>query len=126
MNRVDGVDKYDFTTEVVKEVENAGKLPAGVTSDNFIQKIDFAYSGQLPAKAEIKIPVGTQYAGRTLYYSRLYDDGTIENIMSAAVDENGVITVNTKLLITTASNINAKGALSPVLGAAACVPEPLT
>lgn len=93
MNRVDGVDKYDFTTEVVKEVENAGKLPAGVTSDNFIQKIDFAYSGQLPAKAEIKIPVGTQYAGRTLYYSRLYDDGTIENIMSAAVDENGVITV---------------------------------
>lgn len=93
MNRVDGVDKYDFTTEVVKEVENAGTLPAGVTSDNFIQKIDFSYSGQLPAKAEIKIPVGTQYAGRTLYYSRLYDDGTIENIMSAAVDENGVITV---------------------------------
>ena len=93
MNQVDGVDKYDFTTEVVKEVENAGTLPAGVTSDNFIQKIDFAYSGQLPAKAEIKIPVGTQYAGRTLYYSRLYDDGTIENIMSAAVDENGVITV---------------------------------
>lgn len=93
MNQVDGVDKYDFTTEVVKEVENAGKLPAGVTSDNFIQKIDFSYSGQLPAKAEIKIPVGTQYAGRTLYYSRLYDDGTIENIMSAAVDENGVITV---------------------------------
>ena len=79
--------------EVVKEVENAGKLPAGITSENFIQKIDFAYSGQLPAKAEIKIPVGTQYAGRTLYYSRLYDDGTIENIMSAAVDENGVITV---------------------------------
>ena len=93
MNQIDGVDKYDFTTEVVKEVENAGKLPAGVTSENFIQKIDFAYSGQLPAKAEIKIPVGTQYAGRTLYYSRLYDDGTIENIMSAAVDENGVITV---------------------------------
>lgn len=93
MNQVGGVDKYDFTTEVVKEVENAGTLPAGVTSDNFIQKIDFAYSGQLPAKAEIKIPVGTQYAGRTLYYSRLYDDGTIENIMSAAVDENGVITV---------------------------------
>lgn len=93
MNQVDGVDKYDFTTEVVKEVENAGTLPAGVTSDNFIQKIDFSYSGQLPAKAEIKIPVGTQYAGSTLYYSRLYDDGTIENIMSAAVDENGVITV---------------------------------
>lgn len=93
MNQIDGVDKYDFTTEVVKEVENAGKLPAGVTSENFIQKIDFAYSGQLPAKAEIKITVGTQYAGRTLYYSRLYDDGTIENIMSAAVDENGVITV---------------------------------
>ena len=93
MNQIDGVDKYDFTTEVVKEVENAGKLPAGVTSENFIQKIDFAYSGQLPAKAEIKIPVGIQYAGRTLYYSRLYDDGTIENIMSAAVDENGVITV---------------------------------
>ncbi len=93
MNQVDGVDKYDFTTEVVKVVENAGTLPAGVTSDNFIQKIDFSYSGQLPAKAEIKIPVGTQYAGRTLYYSRLYDDGTIENIMSAAVDENGVITV---------------------------------
>ena len=58
MNQIDGVDKYDFTTEVVKEVENAGKLPAGVTSENFIQKIDFAYSGQLPAKAEIKIPVG--------------------------------------------------------------------
>ena len=36
------------------------------------------------------------------------------------------ITVNTKLLITTASNINAKDVLSPVTGAAASVPEPLT
>lgn len=37
--------------------------------------------------------MGTQYAGKTLYYSRLFDNGTILNIDAGVVDAEGYLTV---------------------------------
>ena len=53
----------------------------------------YNYSGALPAKASIKLNVGKAYAGQTLYYSQLLDDGTIISMMSAVVDNDGYMTV---------------------------------
>ena len=47
----------------------------------------------LPATASIKFNVGKAYAGQTLYYSQLLDDGTIISMMSAVVDNDGYMTV---------------------------------
>ena len=59
----------------------------------FIEQIKYNYSGQLPAEAQIRIFVGTRYAGKTLYYSRLFDNGTILNIDAGVVDSEGYLTV---------------------------------
>ena len=37
--------------------------------------------------------MGTRYAGKTLYYSRLFDNGTILNIDAGVVDSEGYLTV---------------------------------
>ena len=72
---------------------HAGNIPAAVTDDIFVSKIVYNYSGALPAKASIKLNVGKAYAGQTLYYSQLLDDGTIISMMSAVVDNDGYMTV---------------------------------
>ena len=64
-----------------------------VTEDIFVSKIVYNYSGVLPATASIKLNVGKAYAGQTLYYSQLLDDGTIISMMSAVVDNDGYMTV---------------------------------
>jgi|GEM_PF-1831079 len=90
MLAVEGIDTFDFTSVISTElIDNASDK---LTEDNFVLSIDYAYSGKLPAKAEITIPVGTEYAGKTLYYSRVLENG-VKLIDSAEVDENGFITV---------------------------------
>ncbi len=90
MLAVEGIDTFDFTSVISAElIDNASDK---LTEDNFVLSIDYAYSGKLPAKAEITIPVGTEYAGKTLYYSRVLENG-VKLIDSAEVDENGFITV---------------------------------
>ena len=68
-------------------------MPSYVTKDNFISQINFNYSGELPARANIRIPVGTQYAGNTLYYSYMNNDNTFADTQTVVVDEEGYITV---------------------------------
>ena len=68
-------------------------MPADVTEDIFVSKIVYNYSGVLQATASIKLNVGKAYAGQTLYYSQLLDDGTIISMMSAVVDNDGYMTV---------------------------------
>ncbi|MBE6888581.1 MAG: hypothetical protein E7485_01005 [Ruminococcaceae bacterium] len=90
MLAVKGIDTFDFTSVISTELtDNASDK---LTEDNFVMSIDYAYSGKLPAKAEITIPVGVEYAGKTLYYSRVLENG-VKLIDSAEVDENGFITV---------------------------------
>lgn len=90
MSEVDGVDAYDFTSKISTDLDSS--VSDKLTKDNFVLSIDYAYSGKLPAKAEITIPVGTEYAGKTLYYSRILENG-VKLTDSAVVDENGNITV---------------------------------
>ena len=91
MGPVEGA-KYDFgatvTTDLSK-LEDADKL---LNEDNFVLHIDYNYSGKLPATASIKLFVGKEYAGKTLYYSQVLENG-IKFIQSAVVDNDGYITV---------------------------------
>jgi len=90
MSEVDGVNAYDFTSKISTDLDSS--VSDKLTKDNFVLSIDYAYSGKLPAKAEITIPVGTEYAGKTLYYSRILENG-VKLTDSAVVDKNGNITV---------------------------------
>lgn len=92
MSAVDGMEKYDFGTSVVSDFASAGTMNTNVTADNFITRINFNYSGKLPATASIKIFVGTEYAGKTLYYHKLAESG-LTYITSAEVDAEGYIVV---------------------------------
>ena len=93
MSEVSQVAIYDFSTAITSDIKDAGNMPAAVTDDIFVSKIVYNYSGTLPAKASIKLNVGKAYAGQTLYYSQLLDDGTIISMMSAVVDNDGYMTV---------------------------------
>ena len=93
MSEVSQVAIYDFSTAITSDIKEAGDMPADVTEDIFVSKIVYNYSGVLPATASIKLNVGKAYAGQTLYYSQLLDDGTINSMMSAVVDNDGYMTV---------------------------------
>lgn len=93
MSEVSQVAIYDFSTAITSDIKEAGDMPADVTEDIFVSKIVYNYSGVLPATASIKLNVGKTYAGQTLYYSQLLDDGTIISMMSAVVDNDGYMTV---------------------------------
>lgn len=93
MSEVSQVAIYDFSTAITSDIKEAGNIPTAVTDDIFVSKIVYNYSGTLPAKASIKLNVGKAYAGQTLYYSQLLDDGTIISLMSAVVDNDGYMTV---------------------------------
>ena len=93
MSAVDNVSSYDFGVNIVKDYSELGTLPSAVNKNIFIEQIKYNYSGQLPAEAQIRIFVGTQYAGKTLYYSRLFYNGTILNIDAGVVDSEGYLTV---------------------------------
>lgn len=91
MKSVDGKNEYDFSTTI--NPAYADTMPSYVTKDNFVSQVKFNYSGQLPATASIRIPVGTQYAGKTLYYSYMNNDNTFADTQTVVVDEEGYITV---------------------------------
>lgn len=93
MSEVSQVAIYDFSTAITSDIKEAGDMPADVTEDIFVSKIVYNYSGVLPATASIKLNVGKAYAGQTLYYSQLLDDGTIISMMSAVIDNDGYMTV---------------------------------
>lgn len=90
MAAVEGVESYDFSS-VINTAYDAEKNSA-IAEEDFVLSIDYSYSGKLPAKAYITIPVGTEYAGKTLYYSQILESG-VKLISSAVVDDNGNITV---------------------------------
>lgn len=94
MNKVDGVSAYDFTTQIVSDYGNADIAKAVVENDSFVSQIKFNYSGNLPAKAQIRIPVGTDYAGQPLQYLLVNDDNTLTLIQDVVVDQNGYVTVS--------------------------------
>jgi len=92
MSAVEGMENYDFGTSVVADFASAGTMSTTITADNFVTRINFNYSGKLPATASIKVFVGTEYAGQTLYYHKLTEN-SLTYITSAKVDTEGYIVV---------------------------------
>ena len=91
MKAVDGKDTYDFGVSMSDDYSKHSNMGV-VTKDNFVSLIDFNYSGNLPAEATVKIPVGTDRAGQTLYYSQKVEAG-YTLVQSVKVDDEGYITV---------------------------------
>lgn len=94
MSQVDDKEEYDFGAEIETSYQDKTEYAGLVSKDNFVMQVNFNYNGKLPGEASIKIAVGTDKAGSTLYYSKLCDDGKITFICSAVVDENGILTVS--------------------------------
>lgn len=92
MKAVDGKDSYDFSVTITREFKAAG-MPSQIKKSNFVQRVDYNYSGKLPAEASIRMYVGKDYAGKTLYYSHLLKGSTVSLMQAAVVDANGYITV---------------------------------
>lgn len=91
MASVDGKTEYDFSTSIVNAY--AETMPSYITKDNFVSQINFNYSGKLPATANIRFYVGTEYAGQTLYYSLMNADNTFAEVQAVVVDADGYMTV---------------------------------
>lgn len=91
MKAVDGKDTYDFGVSMSNDYSKHSDMGV-VTKDNFVSLIDFNYSGNLPAEATVKIPVGADRAGQTLYYSQKVEAG-YTLVQSVKVDNEGYITV---------------------------------
>ena len=91
MKPVEGAE-YDFGATITTDLSKLEEPDKLLTEDNFVLHIDYNYSGKLPATASIKLFVGKEYAGKTLYYSQVLENG-IKFIQSAVVDNDGYITV---------------------------------
>ena len=91
MASVDGKIEYDFSTSIVNAY--ADTMPSYITKDNFVSQINYNYSGKLPATANIRFYVGTEYAGQTLYYSLMNADNTFAEVQAVVVDADGYMTV---------------------------------
>lgn len=91
MASVEGKTAYDFTTSIINTY--ADTMPSYITKDNFVSQINYNYSGKLPATANIRFYVGTEYAGQTLYYSLMNADNTFAEVQAVVVDADGYMTV---------------------------------
>ena len=92
MKAVDGKTEYDFGTKIVEKYTK--DLPSYISENDFVKRINFNYSGELPGTALIKIPVGKEYAGQTLYYSLLKEGTQFAEAQAVTVDADGYITVS--------------------------------
>ena len=91
MRLIDGKEVYDFGSLI--QTTYPEKEEISFAKNEFVARVHYNYSGQLPATAYISIPLGQEYAGQTLYYHKLLEDGTTKYITSAVVDSNGIYTI---------------------------------
>lgn len=91
MANVAGKTEYDFSTSINSAY--VATMPSYITKDNFVSQINYNYSGKLPATANIRFYVGTEYAGQTLYYSLMNADNTFAEVQAVVVDADGYMTV---------------------------------
>ena len=92
MSAVDGMENYDFGTNIVSNFADAGNMGDSVNKNNFVTRINFNYSGKLPAEASIRFYVGINLAGKQLHYSQILEDG-FKHVQTVTVDAEGYITV---------------------------------
>ncbi len=104
MKPVEGKNDYDFGVKIEKDYNKAHDKDNNggqhvdenrkFKEDEFVLRINYNYSGELPGEAEISIPVGKEWSGKTLYYYQLMDDGSYHYTgQKGVVDENGYFRV---------------------------------
>ena len=91
---IDGKETYDFSVELVDDYAGATEDETVIAEDRFVLRVNFSYEGKLPANAVISIPVGEDYAGKTLYYYEVLADGTLKYVCDAPVDADGIAKVS--------------------------------
>lgn len=131
MAGAEGKDNYDFSSQVNYEFND--NMPSDVSKDNFIMQIKFNYLNTMPVKPDVCYFIGTEYAGKTVYYSGISDEGISSDMLEAEVDDEGYINVKhsdyATYIITSSklesdnansesesNNANAGEALSPKTG----------
>lgn len=92
MSLVEGVENYDFAVEIESDYDSS-KVPATIKESTFVSKVNYKYSGKLPGVATIQIPVGEEYAEKTLYYMLLNEDGSLGTAQKVVADKEGCIKV---------------------------------
>lgn len=90
MKQVDGKESYDFGSTIITDWKES--KVSGVSEDEFAFRINYNYSGTLPGKAKISIPLGadSKWTGKTLYYARTESGKIVEQISKNVVDADGV------------------------------------
>ena len=84
---------YDFGvtvnggTQMKQEIEK-------LAGEHYVALVHFNYEGNLPAKANIRIALGAEHAGKTLYYYKyLPASNTLNYMQSAVSDATGWVSV---------------------------------
>ncbi|SDB32649.1 leucine-rich repeat domain-containing protein [Eubacterium oxidoreducens] len=93
MSLVDDVDEYDMRVNLILKYKKRTVDAQEMNSKNFAFELDYYYEGELPATAYVYVPIGTKYAGETLYYYMCEDD-QLENISYGTVSEDGYLVVS--------------------------------
>ncbi len=97
MHLIDGKESYDLGLDLIKDFSQFAKarsVEIPFSEDEFGFYIQYNYSGELPGAAQITIPVDTKWAGQTLYYYEIMEDGSYRYTgQNAVVAEDGTYTV---------------------------------
>lgn len=89
MKLVDGKETYDFGVELVTDRQQANvEMP----NEDFVFRIKYHNTGELPGTAQVSIPVGNQWAGREVFYAAI-DNRGILYMSTETVDTNGIYTI---------------------------------
>lgn len=91
MTRTIDKENYDFGAEITDDYSSLTK-PA-FKAEDFVFAIKYNYEGELPGEAEIRIPVGEEWALQRLYYYEVKDNGEYVYIDTANVDSLGGFTI---------------------------------
>ena len=83
---------YDFGASINNSI--AAQTAQEIAGDAYVATVHYNYSGELPAKANIRLNVGAAQAGKTLYYYLLNADNTMTFQQTAVVDSTGWATVS--------------------------------
>jgi hypothetical protein len=83
---------YDFGATINSSI--AAQTAQEIAGDAYVATVHYNYSGELPAKANIRLNLGAAQAGKTLYYYLLNADNTMTFQQTAMVDSSGYATVS--------------------------------
>ena len=89
MKMVDGKESYNFGVELISDCQQAG---VEMSNEDFVFRIKYYNTGELPGTAQVSIPVGSQWAGQEVFYAAM-DDRGILYMSNEVVDVNGTYTI---------------------------------